>query len=657
MFFQSRIPFRATGPSALVLAFLLSPTTGFADDRPAAEAPGLVPAISISANSTETPLDEVGSAVTIITAKELEQKQTVLVSDALRSVPGVSVSRAGGVGSLTQVRIRGSESNQTLVIIDGVEMNDPSAGDEFDFSNLLAADIARIEVLRGPQSALYGSQAVGGVINIVTKKGTGDPRVVASLEGGSFGTAQASAAVSAGGDNYNALVSATGLRTNGISTADDRNGNSETDRYQNATVTGKFGYDLTKDFGVDLVGRYNRFKGMGDGWGTRPGDTTTPYGYAYDDNTNWKGSQYFVRPQAHLDLLDGSWQNVLGFSYFNSSRDSLTGDTVDGNSTGRRYKVDYQTSYLFDTPDIANASHTLTFGADFQRDEIDSWSSWADIQKGNNSNSYVGQYQVSLFDSLSITASTRLDQNNMFADAETYRGTVAYMIDATGTKLRTSYGTGVKNPTLTELFGYYGTYQGNPDLKPENAKGWDAGFDQDLFNGVALFSATWFNQRIDDLISTAYVGGMTTSINVQGESRIYGTELALSAQVTQDVTVRGAYTYAHSRDASGEQLIRRPTDTASLDVNYAFLDKKANIDVGMVYTGAQTDWTWSMPYYDRITVDMGGYTVFNVAGSYQLTQAIQLYARVENLFDRRYSEVFSYGAPGAAVYAGIRASF
>jgi vitamin B12 transporter len=179
-----------------------------------------LPSISVTANMTETPLQEVGSAVTIITGEELQQRQTQLVSDVLREVPGLAVSRSGTVGGSTQVRIRGSEGNQTLVLIDGIEVNDTAGGiSEFDFANLLAVDIERIEILRGPQSALYGSDAAGGVINIVTRRGSGKPVYGASFEAGSFNTYQTAASVRGGGERYHFSLTGTDYRTSGVSHA------------------------------------------------------------------------------------------------------------------------------------------------------------------------------------------------------------------------------------------------------------------------------------------------------------------------------------------------------------------------------------------------------------------------------------------------------
>ncbi|TDP44894.1 TonB-dependent receptor plug domain-containing protein [Zavarzinia compransoris] len=623
-----------------------------------AEEAEFLPEVSVSANRGEaTPLTAVGSAVTIITAAELEAKQVRVISDALRLIPGVAVSRTGTIGNQTQVRIRGSEGNQTLVMIDGVVVNNPASSSEFDFGHLLTQDVERIEVLRGPQSALYGSDAVGGVINIITKKGGGTPTVTASLEGGSNATVIGNVSAAAAGEGFSIRAGTTATTTEGTSSAAKWRGNGEDDAYRGITSYVNASFDPLKMLGFDVVFRDSHFKGEYDDFGLRPGDTTSVYQYAYDANSGSRGDETFARGQARLSLLDGRWSHKLGLAHFRTEMDYLGNGAVTSSSKGESTTYDYQTDYSFDTPALA-AAHLVTFAYEHKRDEIDSY-----VEKEVEQDSYVGQYQLRLFEDLSLTGAVRRDTHDLFEDATTFRLTSAYYLDGTGTKFRASYGTGVKNPTINELYGFGGSYKGNPDLKPEKGKGWDAGIDQSFFADRLTLGLTYFDQRITDEIGTAYVfdaGSGTfvgTPVNDPATSRHRGVEVELLAQPVEALTVRLSYSYTHARDGKTRMAeVRRPANQGSLDIGYRFLDGRASANLGLVYTGDFKDVVYTRTW-SSVVYDMDSYVVANIAGSYRLTDAVEVFGRVENLFDENYEEVYSYGSLGRSAFAGVKATF
>jgi vitamin B12 transporter len=605
--------------------------------------------IVVTATRTETPLSQVGSALTVITAEELEQQQIRYVSDVLREVPGLAVNRSGGVGQFTQLRIRGAEGNHTLVLIDGIEVNDPSADSEFDFARLLAADIERIEILRGPQSVLYGSDAIGGVVNIITKRGRGRPTFTGSLEGGSFSTAQANASMSGSGAQYHFLLSGAGFHTDGISVASERRGNSEADRHENVTVFGKLGWSPLDFLALDFVGRYTGFRTEGDGF-----DFVTGLGAfgAVDADTETRGEQLFGRAQAKLKLCADRWEHIFGLGYTEHDRDNFVSGVKDSRFKGSKHKFDYQTNLYLATPELAESKHTLTFAFDAEWEAVVSRSAFIDIDRDIETRSFAGQYQLSLFDRVFLSAGLRYDQNDLFADATTYRITAAYRHKESGTRLKGSYGTGVKNPTIFELFGFTQTFRGNPNLQAEEGRGWDIGIEQALFDGRLLLDVTYFDQRIDKLI----VGAGQTALNLDGESRSYGVEVAVLLALLSGLDLRGTYTYMHTRDANGNELVRRPQHLGSVGVNYRFLADRANVTLGVIYNGRQSDFAFDA-FFNRSIVRLGAYTLVNLAASYQVTRNVQLFGRLENLLDDHYEEVFTFGAPGRAGYAGVRVRF
>lgn len=639
---MTRLPFRPsrTIPLALTLGGALFPLSALADDT-ARGGVLTLPDISVTANRVPTAAEETGSALTVITGQELEQRQTRVLSDVLREVPGVAVNRTGPMGALTQVRIRGAEGNQTLVLIDGIEVNDPASGSEYDFAHLLAGDVERVEVLRGPQSALYGSDAVGGVINIVTRRGNGAPSASAAVEGGSFGTAAGRASAGAGDDRYDVTVSVQGVRSNGVSVADDRLGNSEKDGYRNGTLSAKAAVRPTDNSEIAVVGRTTRFRTDTDGFVGGRG--------AVDDGTRTTGTQTFGRVQGKISVLDGRWEHIAGLSYSRQERDYRDADdAITSTYEGRKTKADYQTNLIFAT---GPAAHVLTAAVEHEDDKGISRSSYSSFDRSIGSTGLVGQYKLDLFDRLTLTGSVRHDDNDLFRDATTWRGTAAYRIADSGTKLRASYGTGVKNPTLFELYGYTATYSGNPDLKPEKGRGWDIGVDQALWNKRVTVDATWFNQRIRDLIT----GTGRTSVNMAGESRIQGFEVGMTVEPVDGLTVRGSYTWTDGEDSTGAELVRRPKQLASLNVNYRFLDDRANANLGVVYNGRTSDWAYDA-FYNRQVVSLTPYALVNLSGSYRLTDTVEAFGRIENLTDRRYQEVWTYGTAGRAGYVGLRLS-
>jgi vitamin B12 transporter len=640
------IPSRHVTLTLLMTAAILPAAADAQDLRgtPDGSAMVLLDPVSVTANRVPTPSRAVGSALSVISGQELEDRQIRLVTDALREVPGLAVNRTGPVGGLTQLRVRGSEGNQVLVMIDGIEVNDPSGGNEFDFAHLLAFDVERIEVLRGPQSALYGSDAIGGVVNIVTRDGEGAPVFSGAVEGGSFKTLGANAAVSGGGERYRFLASGSGFRTEGVSTAAEWRGNNEKDGYRNGTGFAKFGFSPTGYLDLDLIGRYTGFSAETDDFVGGAG--------AVDSDGETEGEQFFGRAQAKLKLLDGRWEHIVGAGYTDHQRDYLSGGTVTSTYEGDKTKLDYQTNVFLETPEVLDADHILTLALEREEESVVSTSAFSDLDRSITNTGYVGQYQLGLLDRLFLTGSVRFDRNDLFDDATTYRLTGAYTFDGTGTKIRASYGTGVKNPTMFELYGYSQNYQSNPNLKPERAKGWDVGIEQPFWNDKAVLDVTYFDQRITDLIQ----GSGTTSVNLPSQSTIDGAEIGLTVSPVGGLLLRAAYTFTDGEDSSGAELVRRPKHMASFNVNYTFLDDKAQANLGIVYNGKQKDWAWDS-FFNRYEVDLAAYTLVNLAASYQVTETARIYGRIDNLFDKQYEEVWSYGSAGRAAYAGLRVSF
>ena len=455
------------------------------------------PETVVTATRLPTSIDRVGNAITVITEEQIRERQVTSVADILRTVPGLAVNRSGGgVGTLTQVRIRGAEANQTLVLIDGIEVNDPSGGSEFDFGHLLASGIERIEILRGPQSALYGSDAVGGVINIITKRGEGKPAGYVSLEAGSFNTGRADVGVSGSLDRISYSFYATGYDTDGISVASRKRGFDENDGYAQRVAGGRLGFKPVEELRFDVVGRWSQAQLDNDGFS----GSTSP-NIAVDSNDDTQIWQRFGRAQASLDTFGGMWQHIAGAGIAETRRDFRSNDVANSISDGKKRKFDYQSNLLYSSETLAPAEHSTVFGVEREDERVVNRSAFANVDRELTTSSVFAQQGITLWDALTLTAAGRHDWNDLFEDETTWRFSSAYLFRETGTKLKSSYGNAVKAPTIFELFGFTPTFQGNPNLVPERSRGWDAGIEQSLLAGRASVELTYFDNRIDNLIT------------------------------------------------------------------------------------------------------------------------------------------------------------
>ena len=607
----------------------------------AAQDTPLLPETVVSASRIETPLSTVGSAITVIDRQQLDQRQTRLVSDVLREVPGVAVNRSAGVGGFTQVRIRGSEANQTLVLIDGIEVNDPGLGAEFDFAQLLAEDVERIEILRGAQSALWGSDAVGGVVNIITRKGKGPPKARFSGEVGARETSQLTAALSGGGEQYHYALSANRFYTGGISAADERAGNREEDSFKNTTGALRAGFSPTEFLTFDVVGRIEKAYGETDGF--------APVVGLIDDISEYEYTRRYGRAQGTLKLFEGMWEHRLGAAITDTDNSSIDGFGGLATNDGRKKKLDYQTTVFLDTPDFARASHALTFAAEREKESIDSNSAFSRVERSVLSYGYVGEYRVTLFDNLALSGALRFDDNDMFEDATTYRLTASYLVPDWGTRFKASHGTGVKNPTLFELFGFTATFSGNANLKPEESRSYDVGIEQKLLDGKRVADVTGFANRIENLIQ----GFGPTAVNVKGTAEINGIETSLRWQALDWLRLGASYTYMDPEDANGNWLLRRPKHIGSVNATATFANGRGSFFVGAKYNGPTKDVVFDAGF-NSVRTKLDGYWVVDAAATYAINDHIEVFGRIENLFDEHYQEVFGYGSVGFGAFAGLR---
>ena len=643
---RTKVSAAAAFLAALLLAAPSHTTAGDADP------PNLrdIEEIVVTATRLETPGRELGSSITVITNEQIQQQGKATVADLLRSVPSLDVAQSGGSGQTASVFIRGAKSEHTLVLIDGVVMNDPSStGRGFDFGKLAASNIERIEIVRGPQSTLYGSDAMGGVINIITKKGAGKTSGFLSAEGGSYKTLTTEAGVGGSAQAYNYSVDLSRMQTDGFSAASTKYGNTEKDGHTNTTLSARLGITPLKNFDADLILRYVNDHFDLDNFGGPGGD---------DPNFTGKSKRLFMRAQSRLSLFNEFWEQKIGFSFsdhsqrFNNDIDAAHPlDRERSTYNGQIVKFDWQHNlYLHET-------NTLTLGAEAKRETASStyysesffgpYSSDFEKQSARTAGFYF-QDKIRLWDSWFTTLGARVDDHGKFGTKSTYRAASSYLIRKTSTRIKGSYGTGFKAPSLYQLYSMYG----DQNLDPEKSTGWDAGVEQSFLKGRLKLDVTYFRNDFRNLID--FDSGAWKYVNV-GKAQTKGVEISMHGKLTDELVLRAGYAYTTAKDAvSGERLLRRPRNKVSIGANYSFVPG-GNVDIEAIWVDARSDFDYTS--FPAARVKLHSYTLVNLAASYDITKNITILGRLRNLLNEKYEEVFGYGTPGFSAYGGVRVSF
>jgi vitamin B12 transporter len=596
--------------------------------------------VIVSATRLPTPEDEVASSVTLITAADIAAEQTRTLPDILQQVPGLNIVQSGGVGAVASIFMRGTNSNHVKIYVDGIDVADPSTpADTFNFAHLQLADIDRIEVLRGPQSGLYGSDAIGGAISIVTKPGAGPAQLAGSLEGGSFGTFNQTASLSGSTTGFNYVVNADHLRSTDspvtpldvLAPGEQRN----PDSYDNKSFSTKLGAQLSSALDVTAVARYvdTTLLFTNDNFDLFP---------SIPDSVRSRedAQQLYTRASAHLSLFEGRFEETLGLGYTLDRTSDSGPEAASSVNRGDRLKVDWQGNIK-----VADAQ-VLTIGAEHERDAIQA----SPISAATTIDSGFAQLQSGFGAHFFDTVSVRYDNNDRFGSKTTYRIAPAYSINATGTIFKGSVGSGFKAPTLNQLFVSFPDFgfSANPNLKPETSVGYDVGFEQALFLKRLNIGVTYFHNHISDLINENAT--FSTDINV-GRATTYGTESFIAYSPVAQLALRADYTHTIARDDILDvQLLRRPTTKASLTATWQ-ASAALSLSTTIVYVGPWADGTRET--FTPVTA--GGYGTTNIAASYALSPKLSLFARISNLFDRRYEDPVGFDRPGFGVFAGIKA--
>lgn len=613
--------------------------TAFAAAVPAAAATEALPAedIVVTATGIEQPRDEVGQAITVIDLDTITRRQSITITDLLITTPGVRINRSGGLGTVTGVSLRGSETTQTLVLIDGVKVNDTSSiGDAFDFGNLLVGNIQRIEILRGSNSIVHGSQAIGGVVNLMTADGSEGFGVTAQGEYGYSDTWNGKAQVTAGSGAFTGSAGLAYFRTDGISAAARSFGGAERDGYENLAANARLKITLSEDVNVDLRGYYIK----GDV------DYDSFFGTPADSPDVAKSDQYIGYAGLNVALFDGRLKNRFAVTYFKHDRDYffVRSDTPDYGYTGDNLRFEYQGVAEF------SESARLIFGYEHERPEYDFFGFGSTARETANLDSVYALAVVKPIVGLSLTAGVRHDDHNQFGGATTFGANANYSPNGGDTNIRLAYGEGFKAPSLYQL---YDSFSGNPDLRPERSKSYDIGVDQSFLDRRVLLSLTLFRRDTRDQIDYS---NSTFSYSNLARTRAKGAEATVALKPVNALTVTASYSYVDAEDRSrtsptfGQRLLRRAANSVSLSADY---DWSFGLSTGATITQVSD----SYDLFRGARVRLDGYALVDLRASLPLGEHLEAFGRIENLFDADYTTVSGYGTYGRAAYGGVRVRF
>ncbi len=610
----------------LLFAGFLPASTAFAQTTE----PEKLPAYVFTATRTPAPLTTTGTFVDTLSAAELARMQLTNLRSALGGIPGAPTFQSGAAGGATSLFLRGSNSNQTLFLVDGIRFNDPNTDYAVSLGGMCVSACDSLEVSHGPQSTLYGGEAVGGVVSLRSERGTGPARGTLAVEGGSFGTVQGAVSAQGGNEQHGYTFSAAGGHT------DNERANNEFD-----SVTHALRLDRRLSKAVAVGATWRGFIGRYGSPGAAVG-----FGANDPDNEERESNQLMTLFAGFAPAPGLTSKVVLGGQ---DRRFVAESPGPFGNSstvvTNRRAVLDWQSTY------VAHEQHRLTGGLTAELNTTRN-TGFGDINKRQQLLAFFVQDEWTPVEHVYLTAGLRSDDFDTFGRATTGRGTAAWLSRDSRWKLRASYGTAFRSPGFLDLYGQSAFYVGNPTLRPEKARGWDTGMDYFLADNRGMLSATWFDTRYRNLIVFDFGVFPGTTANVE-EARTKGLELSGKFALPGAVEVRLAYTYLEADNITqGTRLLRRPRHSGSLDLWHDF-GRGLSAGTGLAWVAQRED----VDAATFATVDGEDYAVVRVYGAWQLSPRVTIKARVENLLNEHYAEVNGYPQLGFGVFAGVEWKF
>jgi vitamin B12 transporter len=613
--------------------------------------------VVVTATGIGQPLATVGDSITVLQPEQIRASQKRIASDLLSRVPGVAVTRNGGIGGVTSLRIRGAESEQTVVLFDGIKLNDPSAtGSGYNFANLVLDDESRIEVLRGPQSTLWGSQAIGGVVNIVTAEPRGPLSSTLTAEMGGRESGFTRVRIQDGGEKFAWRAGASYLTTEGVSSFDEDLGGRERDSYRNLGAHLRASYAFNDAVSAEVRAMYSDGENEFDGF--------PPPAFSFTDTEEYGETRDLVSYGGiKIAAPGGRWTHRLGYAFTATDRQNFNPAQAVTRTTFKADGQDGRAEY-FGTFAITPA-YLASFGLESTQSEFSTAApsafdpSPAPIRRDVRLDGAYVQMQATPIEALTLTAGARRDDHETFGGATTARGSVAWSVTA-DTILRASYGEGFKAPSLYQLYSEFG----NTALQPEEGDGWDAGIEQRFADGKVSFMATYFRRDTDNMIDffscfgssdprcAAQPFGFYENI---AQTKADGVELGLAAQFTRNLLLNVNYTRLDTENVARgsvnfeRELPRRPKDTLNADLSYVW-------PLGVTTTVAVQQVGRSFDNASN-SIRLDAYTLVDLRVDYAMSEKLHFFARLENAFDEDYRTTANYGSVGQTAYGGVRFSF
>lgn len=574
----------------------------------------------VTATKTEENIYEVPSTTFVVTDQEIKEKVQWSLDEALRDVPGLYFRSNGPFGGATSFSMRGSGSDQVRVMMDGVRIADPIAtGGGLNLSTLQTGGIGRVEVVQGPQSPLYGSDAMAGAINIITRRGKGDPSTWASAGYGSHNTFRGELGAQGQVDRFNFMITGTGIDTDGISKAKV---GSEDDGYYGYQFNGRFGYDINDNTEVYFIGYYNKSKIEYDGFS----------GSTQVDTDDWQKTDSYTGILGLTNAPLDWWNHKLTFSYGGSKRDYKDSSSFDSNLT----TAEWQHNLLY------KDMNTLTLGVDWEQEKGKTSGPYNELpEKKATVMGLYAQDQLKVFKGLYLLGGVRNDNHDEYGNRFTWRTGASYTYEPSGTIFKGTYGTGFKSPTLYQLYSSYG----NKDLDPQKSKGWDLGVVQKLWSERIVTGLTYFDLKTDNLISWDFNTWKYANIS---QAKSSGLEFFVKADITKWLQADFSWTYTNSENQeTGKDLRYTPRDKGTLGLRMPFLDNRLNIRLWALYVGNRYS-------DDANTTEVDSYVTVNSSATYKVNDWLSVFGNLVNMFDENYVEIEGYNTLGLSGFLGVR---